>query len=312
MISNAQIFQSPSTQDPSSTFQITASFPGVNNILNVTATAQIIVAGQVVTGIQTPYGATFLPYGTQGTTGTGGNGTYALSVFSENIPSESMTVTLSPIGQAGPGSLWYQTDTTLLYNRNTANTGWTFIGPVNVNFLGLLPRAGGVVTQPITGSTGLMTKDGVTPFSGVPYVNSKKSLAATLADLAEAQTNLEEQIASGVSTSINTIALPSLNANIVIVFGTIGTFQTPTSSPPAPYILPIAGLTYGDGTPVQLSECHGFASSNSWTAPLGSGVLYLQPASANGMSWSAYLMVTLSGYSSIIINYTIVAIKAGA
>ena len=309
MISNAQIFQSPSTQDPASTFQITASFPGVNNILNVALTAQTIVPGQVVTGVQMPYGATVLAYGTQGTTGVGGIGTYALSVFSENVNSETMTVTLSPLGQAGQGSLWYQTDTTLLFNRNTANTGWTLVGPVNVNYLGLLPRAGGILTAPITGSTGLMTKDGITPFGGVPYVNSKNSLAATLADLAEAQTNLEEQIAAGVSTSISAIAIPSLNANIVIVFGTIGVYGG-GGSIPAAYTIPITGLTYGDGTLVKSSECHGFASIQKIDEGT-SGQTYLLPQNSNGTTWICYSVEGPTfGYGAM--NYLLIAIKSGA
>ena len=311
MISNAQIFQSPSTQDPASTFQITASFPGVNNILNVALTAQTIVPGQVVTGVQMPYGATVLAYGTQGTTGVGGIGTYALSVFSENVNSETMTVTLSPLGQAGQGSLWYQTDTTLLFNRNTANTGWTLVGPVNVNYLGLLPRAGGILTAPITGSTGLMTKDGITPFGGVPYVNSKNSLAATLADLAEAQTNLEEQIAAGVSTSINAIGLPSINSNMVIVFGTIGTYNNSPSGLPPVASIPITGLTYGDGTPVKLSECHGIASIQELT--IGVGGDFMLPQDGYGMSWLCYSKNNVGGIQTWgSMNYRLIAIKSGA
>lgn len=306
MISNAQIFQSPSTQDPASTFQITASFPGVNNILNVALTAQTIVPGQVVTGVQMPYGATVLAYGTQGTTGVGGIGTYALSVFSENVNSETMTVTLSPLGQAGQGSLWYQTDTTLLFNRNTANTGWVLVGPVNVNFLGLLPRAGGVLTAPITGSTGLMTKDGITPFGGVPYVNSKNSLAATLADLAEAQTNLEEQITASASSAINTIGVPSVTSNMVFVVGTLG---VSTGVPAAPLLLSIlySGLTYADGTVVKLSECQGFASNN-----LSFPEDYLVPQDSQGMTWMCYRYAGASTYYNMVMNYILIAIKGSA
>lgn len=315
MISTSQIFQSPSTQDPSSTFQITASYPGFGNILHVTITAGVIVAGQIVSGPQVPYGAIFLPYGTQGTTGVGGTGTYALSVFGGNINSEIMNVTLSPVGEAGNGSLWYQTDTTFLFNRNTANNGWNFIGPININFLGLLPRAGGAVTEPITGSTGLMTKDGNIPFSGVPYVNSKKSLAATLADLEEVQMNLEEQISVGVSRSINTIGLPSLNSNTLIVFGTLGTkVGPPPVAPPPPLLtIPIAGLTYADGTPVQITECRGLASVNGLAVGSIPVDMNLAPQDSMGMSWlcSNYIGgLNLFDYGAI--NYYFMAIKTGA
>ena len=312
MISTSQIFQSPSTQDPSSTFQITASYPGFGNILHVTITAGVIVAGQIVSGPQVPYGAIFLPYGTQGTTGVGGTGTYALSVFGGNINSEIMNVTLSPVGQAGNGSLWYQTDTTFLFNRNTANNGWNFIGPININFLGLLPRAGGSVTEPITGSTGLMTKDGNIPFSGVPYVNSKNSLAATLADLAEVQTNLEEQISVGVSKSINAIGLPSLNSNMLIVFGTLGVdVGTPGNPTITTLIIPISGLTYGDGTPVKQTECHGFASING--AALSFSYIFLIPQDPFGMSWQCYGTTNIANdYFNGTINYYIIAVKTGS
>jgi hypothetical protein len=313
MISTASIFQSPSTQDPSTTFAITAAFPGLGNILNVTSTAATIVAGQVVSGTGMPYGAAFLPYGTGGTTGTGSTGTYVLSVYGQPVASEPMTVTLSPYGQAGVGSIWYQTDTNLIYVRNTANNGWTLIGSVNTTNFGMLPRAGGALSSAITGSTGLLTEDGLTPFVYPPYVTSKLSLIATLADLANIQVSLDAQIATSVAQQISSIGLPSLTSNMLVVTGTIGNTSTYTGTP-ANFSVPIAGLTYANGKAVQLTDCHCMASLQTVTFDGHETSIILQPQDNRGMTWLAVVPVSgelFTGYYCTV-NYLLIAINPTA
>ena len=301
MISTSQIFVSPSTQDPSSTFNITASL--ALNILTVTATSGTLVSGQGLddmTGLL-PYG---IAIGTQISGPTGGIGNYYTNITDDYIISETMIVTLSPIGQAGVGSLWYQTDTHNMYNRLTNNAGWSLIGNVNTPNFGMLPRSGGALTNAMTGSNGLMTKDGLTSFISPPYVNSKLSIGATQADLVNLQSQLDQQIALAVAQEINAIGLPSVSANMVIVSGVAGPAFPPTLGPLVLTSIPFSGLTYADGTAVQLTDCHAIASFNSTNGGT------LQPQDSRGMSWYCYAYI--SGYLNYPINYLLIAIKPTA
>ena len=304
MISTSQIFVSPSTQDPSSTFNITASL--ALNILTVTATSGTLVSGQGLddmTGLL-PYG---IAIGTQISGPTGGIGNYYTNITDDYITSETMIVTLSPIGQAGVGSLWYQTDTHNMYNRLTNNAGWSLIGNVNTPNFGMLPRAGGALTNAMTGSNGLMTKDGLTSFISPPYVNSKLSIGATQADILNLQSQLDQQIALAVAQEINTIGLPSVSANTVISTGTLGG-PFPPSGIGAPILLsiPFSSLTYADGTAVLLTDCHATASINSYPTPCS-----LLEQDSRGMTWYCYGFIG-GNYYNYPINYIMIAIKPTA
>jgi hypothetical protein len=157
-----------------------------------------------------------------------------------------------------------------------------------------------------------MTKDGLTPFSGVPYINSKNSLAATMADLAEAQINLEEQITASVGDSVSNIGVPSVSSNIVSVFGTLGAYTGSVASP-ALLSIPIAGLTYADGTAVKLSECHGFGSMGYFIQIFTPDTIhYTLPQDSQGMSWLCYSSSPGTGNFNTIMNYGLIAIKTGA
>ena len=302
--------------DPALTFPVTATSPGINNIINITAIPggiNPILPGQTVTGANVPFGARVMPYGTNGASGTGSTGTYALSVVIGNIiASETMQVSFSQFGVAGPGAMMYDPNSYILYVRNTANTGWTALGNVNTPNLGLLPRAGGALSSAMTGSSGLLTADGNTPFVAPPYVSSKKSRAATLADVANLQSVIAGQINSEVNTSIQQIGTPGLLSNIT--FGH-GQFGLQGGSTIVYYPIPITGLTYADGTLVQQSDCYGFASIATWnvqnTFP---ATTYCQPQpGSNGMLWAAWsLTSTSNAIFSFLMNYFVIAIKPTA
>ena len=308
MISTSQIFVSPSTQDPSSTFNITASL--ALNVLTVTATGGVLVAGQGLddtTGLL-PYGITV---GTQISGTVGGVGKYHTNIVDDYIVSETMTVTLSPLGQAGVGSLWYQTDTHNMYNRLTNNAGWSLIGNVNTPNFGMLPRSGGALTNAMTGSNGLMTKDGLTSFISPPYVNSKLSIGATQADLVNLQSQLDQQIALAVAQEINAIGLPSVSANTVISTGTAGPTYPPTGvGAPVLISIPFSGLTYADGTAVLATDCHAMASMNSYNIN-AFGANALTPGDSRGLTWYCYFNQT-GTYYNFPINYILIAIKPTA
>ena len=319
MISIANLFlslgNSPSL-DPALYFQITANSPGVNNILNVTAAPgapDSIMPGQTVTGQNMPFGAQIMPYGTSGTSGSGGTGTYALSVAVDNIvASETMYVTLSQFGQANNGDLYYDWDRNRLYNRNTANTAWNLIGSLTQPNFGLLPRSGGTLSSAMTGSNGLLTADGNTPFTAPPYVTSKQSCAATLADISNIQSALVSQINTQITESIQQIGVPGVRSNMAFGFGQIGLTGGGSI---IYYPIPITGMTYADGTAVAQSDCYGFASISFWRAP-GSGPAMVthceSKVGSNGMSWAAYAANYLGGYYSYLMNYMVIAIKPSA
>jgi len=221
-------------------------------------------------------------------------------------------VTLSPMGQAGVGSLWYQTDTHNMYNRLTNNMGWSLIGNVNTPNFGMLPRAGGALTNALTGSNGLMTKDGLTSFISPPYVNSKLSIGATQADILNLQSQLNNQISLAVAQEINTIGLPSVSANMIISTGVAGSAYPP-SLVGAPLLVPIpfSGLTYADGTAVLLTDCHAIASPNiAGAAGLGQSVI--APQDSRGITWYCYSNPSAGNYYNFAINYLLIAIKPTA
>jgi len=221
-----------------------------------------------------------------------------------------MQVTFSQFGQAGPGSMMYDPNSHILYARNTANTGWTALGNINSPNLGLLPRAGGALSSAMTGSNGLLTTDGNTPFIAPPYVSSKKSRAATLADVTSLQSVIAGQINSLVNTSIQQIGVPGLLSNITFGHGQFG-LQAGASI--VYYPIPITGLTYADGTLVQQSDCYGFASIATWRDNGGApATTYCQPqAGSNGMLWTAYSNQGGVIYS-FLMNYIVIAIKPTA
>lgn len=318
MIQTAQYFVSPSTQDPSGTFNITGSV--AINLLTVTAvTGTPIVNGQLlddVSGIL-PYGLTI----TGQKSGTaGGTGVYYLSFSAiDTVASESMFLTLSPYGQAGPGSLWYQTDTNLLFNRNTANTGWTQVVPagstINTTALGLWPLAGVTLASAPTGSTNLVTKDGLTQIVAPPFILSKNSLAATLVDLNNLEVSMASQLNILVQEQISQIGTPSANANIIVVAGTLGTYAVGTYGSPINLSIPYAGLTYADGTQVGITDCRAMASLNTFNPIIGGSAQtnVLVPLDPYGMTWNAYGSYTpgnvLYNYK---INYLLIAVKPSA
>lgn len=303
--------------DPAATFTITATSPGINNIVNITNISggiAVVLPGQTISGALMPYGAQVMPYGTSGTSGVGGTGTYALSTTIDNIvTSETMQVTYSQFGQAGQGTMLYDPNTHYLYNRNTANTAWNLLGNISIVNLGLLPRSGGALSSALTGSNGLLTTDGNTPLIAPPYVNSKASRAATMADIASLQTTLVGQINTQINAAIQQIGLPGLRSNITIGYGTLGTVG---GASVVYYPIPVTGLTYADGTLVQTSDCVGFAAINNWNSPASGPYMYTycqpKPGTTNGMSWAAFAIGYLGATYSFSMNYIVIAIKPTA
>lgn len=75
------------------TGSISGSLTMPGNILTVTGITGTISPGDTISGAGIFQSTTVAPYGTGGTTGTGGNGTYLLGVFYTGVSSEAMTST---------------------------------------------------------------------------------------------------------------------------------------------------------------------------------------------------------------------------
>ena len=223
------------------------------------------------------------------------------------------------VGFAGAGSIWYQTDTFLMFTRNAANSAWVQIGSVNTPNFGMLPKTGGALSGSILGSTGLVTKDGNTPFSSAPYVTGKLSQAATLADVSALNTFLDSEISGVVAKAISKIGIPSLSTNMLIIQGQAGTYETLSASPPVVSLATtLASHLYGNGVAVKPSDCVGiasFARLDEWPTA-GAYNLTLAPADAYGTSWSCYLynpaFTPPNYYLSGLFNYFIIAINPSA
>jgi len=193
-----------------------------------------------------------------------------------------------------PQSIWYQTDNGFLFVRNTANTGWTlWTAPtvtVNTANLGLLPKSGGFTGGAMFGANGVMTADGTSlPFSSVPQITSKNSLAATLADLANFYAAVQAQISAATVAALSAIYVPTLHKSMSFsIVQSVGS----NSSSIIPVTAPISGLTYSDGSVVNLFDIYGFA-----TPPfLGVGAAIVSPYdngnwavdTVHGSVWDAY------------------------
>jgi hypothetical protein len=165
----------------------------------------------------------------------------------------------------------------------------------------------------MTGSNGLLTADGNTPFTAPPYVTSKLSRAATLADLDNIKSSLVSQINTQVNASIQQIGAPGIRSSMAFGFGQIGLQGGNTL---VYYPIPVTGMTYPDGTLVQASDCYGFASIATWHyfGIGGAMMTYCQPkAGSNGMSWAAYSQIIVGGaIYSYLMNYMVIAIKPTA
>ena len=227
-----------------------------------------------------------------------------MSITTANIYTSPSSQDPSGVGGfTGAGNIWVQSDTGVWLSRNSTNTAWVPIGSGDQQSFGLMPLSGGAMSGAVTGSSNMMTADGSTPFALPPNVTSRNSLMATLADLTALQNNLSTLISETVSQAVASIPVPGVNSNLSIAVTQVGGQLTP-SPYNATVLLPYQSMVYANGTAVQLSECHGFAS---W----GQGILstnpqYLTPQDSRGMSWQSY---TTSPNTAIPFNYLIIAIS---
>jgi hypothetical protein len=165
----------------------------------------------------------------------------------------------------------------------------------------MYPLSGGAGYGTITGNSGLITSDGATPFAIPPTVTNRSSPLASMQDISNLQTNLVSLISDIVTQSVGNVTTTTLGANIAMKVGTMG--------PASPYMatmqLPYSGMTYLDGTAVKASDCHGFASINSWVRSAGPGASLIAQ-DPQGMSWKAY---DTYGATGLVINFRIIAIR---
>jgi len=221
-------------------------------------------------------------------------------------------------GFTGAGNIWAQNDTGNWYVRNMANTAWTLLGSGDQQSFGLMPLSGGAMSGALTGSTGLMTADGSTPFAVPPTVTSKSSVIASMADLTALQNNIVTLINQTVAQSLSSLPSFGIRSNMAFSYGTVTSTQV--TSTPVILNLPYSGMTYPDGTAVALADCFGFASiQNVMTGTSASAyqtALIPQGTTTNnfynGMQWVCFNFISPSTYSGGTLNYLIIAIKPNA
>ena len=228
-----------------------------------------------------------------------------MSITTANIYTSPSSQDPSGVGGfTGPGNIWVQSDTGVWLSRNSTNTAWVSIGSGDQQSFGLMPLSGGAMSGAVTGSSNMMTADGSTPFALPPNVTSRNSLMATLADLTALQNNLSALISETVSQAVASIPVPGVNSSLSITVTQLNGQITP-SPYNATVTLPYQGMVYANGTSVQLSECHGFASHGALQA--GAFNFFLLPGSdGRGMTWQSYN----SASQAIPFNYIIIAISA--
>ncbi len=300
------IYQSPSTSDPSGTFNFTGSCSG--SILNVAASSALpILPGQSITDLGGHIPAlTIILWQISGV--TGGVGAYQLSTIPGTVASETM------YNSFAEGNIWYQTDTSLYLIRNYANTAWLTLGYGNLPGLGYLAKSGGPMMGAITGST-LVTADGLTAIAKPPESLAQNSLIATMADVQALETYITALIKTTALSSISSLPTSGLNANIVIYIGrapAAAGYLTPIN---LNTLVPSLGLVYQDGTIVQAADCYGFATMGALN-PVGgalSNAGYLIMNDTKGMIWTCYTNSANSPYNlPNPINYMLIAFKPGS
>ena len=229
-----------------------------------------------------------------------------MSITTANIYTSPSSQDPSGVGGfTGAGNIWVQSDTGVWLSRNSTNTAWVPIGSGDQQSFGLMPLSGGAMSGAVTGSSNMMTADGSTPFALPPNVTSRNSLMATLADLTALQNNLSALISETVSQAVASIPVPGVNSNISLAVTQLGGQLTP-SPYNATVTLPYQGMVYANGTSVQLSECHGFASSSAQASGAVGSAVYLIPQDTRGMSWQSY---SASPNVAVAFNYLIIAIS---
>jgi hypothetical protein len=225
-----------------------------------------------------------------------------------------MSIVLGQIFQAPSGSppvtnggdFWYQTDTGVWLVGNSSSS-WTTMGSGEFPGFGMMALSGGPFSgAPTVTGTNLMTADGSTAFTVPPTVTTKDSTIASMADVSALQATVMTLIANTVAQAVGNIPIPGLNNSIAFGFGTAGpaaTYNTNISLAPN-------GMTYADGTLVQLADCYGFASINiSETATAAPDNLLINKDYVRGMTWQCYNAYAGPTYTPGLINYMIIAIK---
>lgn len=109
-------------------------------------------------------------------------------------------------GATGAGYQWLNSSSGNLYERNTADTGWTFIGNVNQASYALLPKSGGDMTGAITGAHGLAPYTDA-DFSGNLRVGGLDVATQTwaTAQIAALQTTINSRVSEAISSASSSI-----------------------------------------------------------------------------------------------------------
>jgi hypothetical protein len=205
-------------------------------------------------------------------------------------------------GTVGAGYQWLDTTTGNLYERDTSDIGWVFVGNVNSTNYGMLSLTGGAMSGAITGVSGWApeTSPGFSTSATLDGVG-----LATVNDLATLQSNLETMITDMVSSEIaSSSSNVSINNNIVITCGTM-----PASSISATSTIVLPTPIFPDGIQATAAQCFSIISPLNCTTIPGNFIneITFERTGSSNLEWRAY--VDGGGDVASSLNYIIIAVR---
>jgi hypothetical protein len=176
-----------------------------------------------------------------------------------------------PAAPPSTGYQWLDTDTSILYERNGANTAWIQVYNTNQTNGGLLPISGGSVTGSITGTTGWAPSDNANfatsakiagqNIATVNYVNQQVN---SFNDLISAKVSQAIAASTTTSTANNNIAKNGIGLKLNGYFSPVSGPQNtapanPNTAGVISTLIPLPSYPNGGGE-AQESDCVWMAS----------------------------------------------------
>jgi hypothetical protein len=212
----------------------------------------------------------------------------------------------SPATPPSTGYQWLDTDTSILYERNGANTAWVQVYNTNQTNGGLLPQTGGSVTGAITGTTGWAPSDNANfataakiagqNIATVNYVNQQ---VASFNDVISAKISQVVATTTSASTANNNIAKSGIGIKLNGYFSPV---SGPQASQPAnpnaagviATLIPLPIYPNGGGE-AQESDCVWMAAmALSYTDGVNLSVGVVDNTSANRYQYQVFSQTSVN------------------
>lgn len=156
-------------------------------------------------------------------------------------------------GTGYPMYYWHQTNTGLVYIRNTKDSAWVFVGDANQPSLGQLSTQGGTMNGAISGAHGL-SPDNSNDFDTL-YVGGVAVPGKTYIDDQIAAINAS--VASSVAAALSAIPSLSLSSRVARAKGSWTTIVSSTGN-----VIPLP--VYSDGVQASEADCFWGVAAVKW------------------------------------------------